>query len=75
MSQGSRVALSILDPDNSYRYIQIRRTVTKEIEEGADTHIDSLAKKYLGQDCYPMHNEKDVRMIYEITPDAVDTMG
>ncbi len=67
--------LSIVDPDNDYRYIQIRGTVTKESTDGADAHIDSLAKKYLDKDVYPFHNDKDVRVIYEITPSAAQTMG
>ena len=75
MSEGSKVALSILDPDNDYRYIQVRGTVTKETTDGAIAHIDSLAKKYMGKDVYPFHNDKDVRVIYEITPSAVQTMG
>ena len=75
MSEGSKVALSIVDPDNAYRYIQIRGTVTKETTEGAIAHIDSLAKKYLGKDVYPWHNPKEERVIYEITPAAAQTMG
>jgi PPOX class probable F420-dependent enzyme len=75
LSIGSKVALSILDPDNAYCYIQIRGTVTKESTDGAVAHIDSLAKKYLGQDVYPWHNEKDTRVIYEIAPSAAQTMG
>lgn len=75
MAEGSKVALSILDPDNAYRYIQIRGTVTKVTEDGAVAHIDSLAKKYMGKDVYPFHNAKDVRVIYEITPSAAQTMG
>ncbi len=75
MSEGTKVALSILDPDNAYRYIQIRGTVTKETTDGAVAHIDSLAKKYLGKDVYPWHNPKDTRVIFEITPSAAQTMG
>ena len=75
MVEGSKVALSILDPDNAYRYIQIRGTVTKVTEDGAVAHIDSLAKKYMDKDVYPFHNAKDVRVIYEITPSAAQTMG
>jgi hypothetical protein len=75
MSVGSKVALSILDPDNAYRHIQIRGTVTNEITEGAASHIDSLAKKYLGKDVYPFHQEGETRVIYEITPASVQTMG
>jgi PPOX class probable F420-dependent enzyme len=75
MSVGTKVALSILDPDNPYRYMQVRGTVTKEAVEGADAHIDSLAKKYLGKDKYPWSGPNDVRVIYEITPSAVQVMG
>ena len=53
MTEGAPVALSILDPDNAYRYIQIRGRVEHVTEKGADAHIDSLAKKYLGKDKYP----------------------
>jgi PPOX class probable F420-dependent enzyme len=75
LSQGSKVALSILDPDNPYRYIQIRGTVTKETTESADAHIDSLARKYLGKDVYPWRSENETRVTYEITPSATHTMG
>ena len=75
MSEGTKVALSIVDPDNDYRYIQVRGTVTRETEEGADSHIDSLTKKYLGKDTYPAHSDKETRVIYEITPSSADTMG
>jgi PPOX class probable F420-dependent enzyme len=75
MSEGSKVALSIVDPDNAYRYIQLRGTVTKETTEGAEAHIDSLAKKYLGKDVYPWRGENEVRVIYEITPSAANAMG
>jgi PPOX class probable F420-dependent enzyme len=75
LSEGSKVAMSIVDPDNDYRYIQIRGTVTKETTDGADAHIDSLAKKYLGKDKYPWADPKQIRVIYEITPAAANAMG
>src|SRR6202041_471617 len=50
MKEGEPMAFSILDPDNAYRYLQIRGRVRKVTEEGAVAHIDSLAKKYLGVD-------------------------
>src|ERR1700748_3926086 len=42
---GAPVAMAIMDPDNPYRYIQIRGRVKRAAEQGADAHIDSLAKK------------------------------
>jgi PPOX class probable F420-dependent enzyme len=75
MNEGASVALSILDPDNAYRYVQVRGRVRRVTEEGASAHIDSLAKKYLGQDKYPFAQPGEVRVMYEIEPRAVQTMG
>jgi PPOX class probable F420-dependent enzyme len=69
------VALSILDPDNPYRYLQLRGRVADISESGADAHIDSLAKKYLGQDRYPYRKPGEVRVIYKIALERVQTMG
>ena len=75
LREGVRVALSILDPDNGYRYLQIRGTVVRATEEGASAHIDSLAKKYLGKDKYPFSQPGEVRIMYEIEPLAAQAMG
>jgi hypothetical protein len=75
MTEGSRVALSIVDPDNAYRYLQVRGQVARVTETGAKEHIDSLAKKYLGKDVYPWSRPGEVRVIYEIEPLSVQTMG
>jgi PPOX class probable F420-dependent enzyme len=75
MTEGAPVALSIMDPDNAYRYLQIRGRVRRVIEPGADRHIDSLARKYLGKDRYPFARPGEVRVIYEIEPRAVNAMG
>ena len=75
MRDGAKVAMAIMDPDNPYRYIQIRGTVTRVTEDGADAHIDKLAKKYLGQDKYPYRQPGEQRIMFEITPEAVQTMA
>jgi PPOX class probable F420-dependent enzyme len=75
MKEGSRVALAIVDPENPYRYVQIRGRVARMTEQGADAHIDSLAMKYLGQQTYPHRQPGEVRILYEIEPSAAQTMG
>jgi PPOX class probable F420-dependent enzyme len=75
MRRDKRVALSIQDPENAYRYLAVRGNVEKITEEGADAHIDSLAKKYLGKDKYPFRGPGEVRVIYKIRPEKVSTMG
>jgi PPOX class probable F420-dependent enzyme len=71
----ARVALSMCDPDNPYRYLEIRGRVVDIAEEGARAHIDALAKKYLGKDEYPYHKDSDVRVIYRIAPEHFSAMG
>jgi PPOX class probable F420-dependent enzyme len=75
LKPGAAVALSIMDPDNPYRYLQIRGRVASSTETGADAHIDSLAKKYLGKDQYPFRQPGEVRVMYEIEPVSVSGMS
>jgi len=75
MRRNGRVALSILDPENPYRHMAIRGRVEEITEAGADAHIDSLSKKYLGKDRYPNRRPGEVRVIYRIRPERVSTMG
>ncbi len=74
MRKGAAVALSIMDPENPYRYLQIRGRVVNVTENGADAHIDSLANKYLGQK-YPFRQPGEVRVMYEIEPTSAQAMG
>jgi PPOX class probable F420-dependent enzyme len=75
LQPGVRVALAIMDPENPYRYVQIRGRVANARGDGADAHIDALAKKYLGKDKYPFRRPGEERIMYEIEPLAVSGMG
>lgn len=75
MRRDKRVTLAIMDPDNPYRYLGVRGVVDEITEQGADAHIDSLAKKYLGQDKYPYRRPAEVRVLYKIRPERVFSMG
>jgi len=75
LKPGAPVALAIVDPDNPYRYVQIRGRVGRAVEAGADAHIDALAKKYLGRDTYPYRQPGEVRVMYEIEPTSVSGMS
>lgn len=70
-----RVALDLMDPDNPYRHLSIRGRVAEITEDGADQHIDKLAKKYLGADRYPNRAPGEVRVLYKIEPLHAHTMG
>ena len=75
MPEGARVALAIIDPENPFRYIQVRGRVARATENGAAAHIDALARKYLGQDKYPWARPGEVRVMFEIEPTSTQVMG
>jgi PPOX class probable F420-dependent enzyme len=75
MRRNPAVALSLVDPDNAYRHLAVRGRVVEITEQGADAHIDRLAKKYLGQDRYPYRRQGEVRVTYKIAPDRFAGMG
>ena len=66
---------TIVDPQNPYRYVEVRGEVFEITEEGAEAHIDFLAKRYMGADRYPYHSEKETRVIYKIQPSHFTGMG
>lgn len=75
MQKNGLVAISILDPDNPYRYLEIRGKVEAITEEGADAHIDKMAKKYMGKDTYPYRRPEEKRVLYKILPTRTTQMG
>ena len=75
MRSDPRVSLSISDPDNPYRYLEVRGSVVEITEDGADEHIDSMAKKYMGVDKYPYRQPGEVRVVYKIEPQRFSFMG
>ena len=75
LRRNAAVALAVMDPDNPYRYVQVRGRVSEVTESGADAHIDSLAQKYMGVDKYPYRRPGEVRVIFKIRPERVQTMG
>ena len=75
MQRNSAVALALVDPDNPYRYLEVRGRVSEITEDGADQHIDKMAKKYLGVDRYPGRQPGEVRVMYKIKPEHTSQMG
>jgi PPOX class probable F420-dependent enzyme len=75
LTSNPKIALTVQDPDNPYRYVQIRGRVTEMTEQGADAHIDALARKYIGQDRYPWRRPGEVRVMVKVVPERVQGMG
>lgn len=69
------VAVSGIDPDNPYRYLEIRGTVVRVDDDSSNAFIDSMAKKYMGVDEYPMHQPGDHRVVMVVMPTHTTSMG
>jgi PPOX class probable F420-dependent enzyme len=69
-----RVSLAVVDPQDAYRWISVSGTA-KLLDEGADEHIDRLAKKYLGKDSYPFRAPGERRVTVRISPTRIESRG
>jgi PPOX class probable F420-dependent enzyme len=75
MRRDARVALAISDPQNPYRYLEVRGKVVEITENGASAHVDKMAKKYLGKDKYPFRQPGEVRLLIKIAPEHFSHMN
>jgi PPOX class probable F420-dependent enzyme len=72
MKTGDKVAISILDPENAYRYFGMEGTIQTRIMGGeAESHIDELALKYLGKEKYPYRTETEKRIKFHVKIDKI----
>ena len=71
LARDPRVALSIVDGEDPYRYVQIRGRVVEVTREGAFEHISKLARKYRGDDFVYPERPGEVRIIIKIEPQHV----
>ena len=79
MVRDPRVAIVAIDPQNPYRWIEVRGRVAEITEKGAVEHINALCRLYTGNEDYyafnPMARGKETRVIYRIEPVKVAMQG
>lgn len=75
LERDPRVTLTVQNMENPYEYVTIRGKVAERTHEGADDHIDALAKKYLDQDQYPFRQPGEQRLIIRVDPEFVHVYG
>jgi PPOX class probable F420-dependent enzyme len=73
LQKNPRVALAITDPDNQYRYIQIRGVLDHVEADPDGTFYQTLQKRYRGHTSEV--RDKDVRVILTIRPTAFKVRG
>lgn len=74
IADDGRVSLAVVDPTDPYRWISVSGTATL-VDEGADDHIDRLAKKYIDADTYPFRQLDEQRVTVRITPTRIESRG
>jgi PPOX class probable F420-dependent enzyme len=70
LERDPRVTVVVQEANNPYDFVEIRGTATGT-REGADEHINALAKKYIGQDEYPFRQPGEERIKFTIQPDRI----
>jgi hypothetical protein len=66
--------LTVVDPEDPYRWLSVSGTATL-VDDGADDHIDRLAKKYIGADSYPFRQPGEQRVSVRIAIEKIDGRG
>lgn len=66
-----RISVVIVDPDNPYRYVEIRGRAVEYTGQDADVQLDAMAKRYLGTDGYPYRQPGEVRVMYTVAADQI----
>ena len=74
MRRDARVAIAVHNMENPYQQAMIQGRVTDMVHDGADDHIDAMAKKYMGVDSYPFRQEGEQRVIVKVAADKVGLM-
>lgn len=75
LERDPRVTMTVQNLENPYEYVTIRGRVTEMTSDGADAHIDALAKKYMGVDEYPARQPGEERITVLVEPEAVSIHG
>lgn len=75
LGRDPRIALSMVDPENPYRYLEIRGEVARVEEDPDNEFINAMSKKYIGIDEYPYHQPGDERVVVFVKPTHTTQMG
>ena len=75
LARDPRIALSIVDPENPYRYLEVRGTVVRVEDDPDKAFIDKMAQKYLGQEKYPWSRPGENRIVIVVRPEHTTQMG
>ena len=61
-----KVALTVIDPSDPFNVAVVRGRVKEVTFNGAEAHVDRMAKKYFGMDKYPRRSPGEKRVLIKI---------
>ena len=71
LRRAGHATLTVVNLENPYEYLTVTGRLAQDTHDGADAHIDTMAKKYLGQDSYPFRQPSEQRIKIAIAPERV----
>ena len=75
LQKDPRIALSIVDPDNPYRYLEVRGTVMEFRPDPDFAFINKMSAKYTGNDVYQGAKPGEERVVIVVRPEHTTSMG
>ena len=74
-ARNGSLTVTVANHENPYEFVSITGSIVEDTHEGADEHIDALAKKYMGVDSYPLRKEGEVRVKLAVAPERIYHQG
>ena len=71
LRRAGTATVTVMADSNPYEWVSVTGRLVEDTHDGADPHIDSLAKKYLGVDSYPYRKEGEQRITFALAPERV----
>ena len=75
MVRNPHVSLLVVDPDDEFRFIEVRGDVVLITTDGADAHADKLITEYRGPEHVPTTPRSETRVMVSIRPRRVIVNG
>ena len=75
LQRNPQIALSMTDPENPYRYLEVRGVVARIEDDPENAFIDKMAQKCIDQPRYPWHRPGDERVVVVVEPRHISSMG
>jgi PPOX class probable F420-dependent enzyme len=71
LRKAGTATITVMADGNPYEWVSVVGRLEQDTHDGADEHIDQLAKKYLDEDSYPFRQESEQRIKFALRPEKV----